>query len=169
MAELETPIGMLRLAASSRGLVKLGLPRSTGTGFAGWLDHACPGAEVVESNPDLEQAQMQLTEYFAGTRREFKLNLDLRGTEFQLRVWREVISIPFGEQRTYGEVARAVGGPRAFRAVGAANGANPLPLIVPCHRVVAANGKLGGYGGGLDTKRRLLAFEQTAAPSRRLA
>ena len=98
----------------------------------------------------------------------FELELDLRGTSFQLAVYEEVVKIPFGEARSYGEVAAAIGRPKAVRAVGAANGANPVPLIVPCHRVIASNGQLQGYGGGLDLKARLLAMEQSGAAQGRL-
>ena len=87
--------------------------------------------------------------------------LDLRGTPFQLSVWRAIVEVPYGETRSYAELAQRVKRPTAYRAVGAANGANPVPIIVPCHRVIASDGKLGGYGGGLETKRRLLAFEKT--------
>jgi O-6-methylguanine DNA methyltransferase len=107
----------------------------------------------------LDAAARQLEEYFAGRRKVFGLPLDLRGTEFQRSVWRELLGIPYGETRTYAEVARAIGSPRAVRAVGAANGANPVPIVVPCHRVVATGGGLGGYGGGLQMKRRLLELE----------
>lgn len=107
----------------------------------------------------VHEAARQLEEYFAGRRRVFDLPLDLRGTVFQRRVWSELLKIPFGETRTYAEVARAIGAPRAVRAVGAANGANPVPIVVPCHRVVATGGGLGGYRGGLQLKRRLLEME----------
>jgi O-6-methylguanine DNA methyltransferase len=114
---------------------------------------------VRQGNSWLDGAALQLEEYFAGQRKVFDLPLDLRGTGFQLSVWRALRQIPFGETRTYAEVARAIGAPRAVRAVGAANGSNPVPIIVPCHRVVASGGGLGGYGGGLDLKRKLLDLE----------
>jgi len=102
----------------------------------------------------------QLTEYFAGTRQEFDLPLQLHGTPFQARVWQELAKIPFGVTISYVELARRVGKPTGFRAVGNANGRNPISIIVPCHRVIAADGKLTGYGGGLDNKRRLLDWER---------
>ena len=107
---------------------------------------------------------MQLLEYFEGKRTAFDLPLDLRGTPFQLEVWRALLAIPYGETRSYAEIARAVGRPAAVRAVGAANGANPIAIVVPCHRVIAADGSLGGYGGGLELKARLLAMERSGAP-----
>lgn len=105
----------------------------------------------------------ELREYAAGRRREFTFRVEAAGTEFQRRVWRELRRIPYGETATYGEIARRIGRPGAARAVGAANGGNPIPIVVPCHRVVAAGGKLGGYGGGLSLKRRLLELEAAGA------
>jgi methylated-DNA-[protein]-cysteine S-methyltransferase len=147
----------LYLEASERGLLRVyfGMP---------------PGVEgrADGSHPLLGEAARQLGEYFAGVRRAFDLPLDLRGTPFQLRVWNALLRIPYGETRTYGQLAAALGQPGAARAVGAANGANPVGIIVPCHRVVAAGGGLGGFGGGLDRKRFLLALESasSACPAR---
>jgi O-6-methylguanine DNA methyltransferase len=101
----------------------------------------------------------ELEEYFAGQRREFNFPLDLRGTEFQLTCWRALLQIPYGETRTYADIARAVGKPTGFRAVGMANNRNPVAIVVPCHRVIASDGTLCGYGGGLDVKRKLLELE----------
>ncbi len=101
----------------------------------------------------------ELTEYFAGKRRQFSFPIDLRGTPFQLSCWRALLKIPYGETRTYRDIARAVGLPQAFRAVGMANNRNPIAIVVPCHRVIASDGTLCGYGGGLDLKRRLLELE----------
>jgi methylated-DNA-[protein]-cysteine S-methyltransferase len=112
-----------------------------------------------DGNALLEETARQLQRYFAGEAREFDLPLDMQGTEFQKRVWRELLAIPYGETRGYGELAAAMGAPKAVRAVGAANGANPIPIVVPCHRVIGASGKLVGYGGGLELKRRLLELE----------
>jgi methylated-DNA-[protein]-cysteine S-methyltransferase len=106
-----------------------------------------------------KDAATQLREYFAGHRRTFDLELAPYGTEFQLRVWRALSDIPYGALRNYGDIARAVGQPGAARAVGQANGCNPLPIVVPCHRVIASNGTIGGYSGGLAIKHRLLALE----------
>ena len=114
-------------------------------------------------HPIATEAVRQLRAYFAGQLRRFDLPLDLRGTDFQLRVWRELERIPYGETRSYLQIAEAIGAPRAVRAVGAANGANPIPIVVPCHRVIGASGKLVGYGGGLPLKKRLLQLEGALA------
>jgi methylated-DNA-[protein]-cysteine S-methyltransferase len=109
----------------------------------------------------LLEAGNQLAAYFAGKLREFHLPLEMAGTDFQLRVWNRLLQIPYGETRSYGELARALGTPAAVRAVGAANGANPIAIVVPCHRVIGSNGALTGYGGGLPLKRRLLELERS--------
>jgi len=145
---VDTPIGTLGLAASERGLTRVLWPGEPGAG----------GDDAV-----LAAAAAQLDEYFAGTRRAFDLPLDLRGTAFQRRAWNGLAAIPYGETRSYGEQARRLGVPRAARAVGAANGANPLPIVLPCHRLVGADGSLVAFGGGLDVKRWLLEFEASTA------
>ena len=155
----DSPIGALRLAATSRGLAYLELPHASGRGLAGWCVRHAPDAELEEAWAPHRATIAQLLEYLDGKRTAFDLPLDLRGTPFQLEVWQALLRIPYGEVRTYAEVAQAIGRPAAVRAVGAANGANPVPLVVPCHRVVATGGKLGGYGGGLPLKARLLALE----------
>ena len=114
-------------------------------------------------HPIASEAARQLRAYFAGELRRFDLPLDMRGTDFQLRVWRELERIPYGETRSYLQIAEAIGAALAVRAVGAANGANPLPIVVPCHRVIGASGKLVGYGGGLPLKKRLLQLEGALA------
>jgi len=101
----------------------------------------------------------ELEQYFSGKRRKFDFPLDLRGTDFQLTCWRALLAIPYGETRSYVDIARAVGKPNAFRAVGMANNRNPIAIVVPCHRVIASDGGLCGYGGGLDVKRKLLEME----------
>ena len=118
-----------------------------------------PEGEPASGNPLLEDAVRQMRAYFEGSLREFTIPLDPQGTAFQKRVWRQLETIPFGEIRSYAQVAGAIGAPRAVRAVGAANGANPLPIVVPCHRVIGSSGKLVGYGGGLPLKKRLLDLE----------
>ena len=117
-----------------------------------------PGREC-ESNPILRQAAEQLRAYFAGELMDFDLTLDMQGTGFQRRVWDELRNIPYGETRSYSFVANTIGAPKAVRAVGAANGRNPIPIVVPCHRVIGAGGTLVGYGGGLPLKRFLLDLE----------
>jgi methylated-DNA-[protein]-cysteine S-methyltransferase len=114
-----------------------------------------------DSHPLLREAGNQLAAYFKGKLREFHLPLEMEGTDFQLRVWNHLVQIPYGETRSYGELARALGSPAAVRAVGAANGANPIAIVVPCHRVIGSNGTLTGYGGGLPLKRRLLELERS--------
>ena len=118
---------------------------------------------VRDGGPLIETAVLQLNEYFTRERRRFEVPLDLRGTPFQEKVWRALLDIPYGETRTYAQIAAGIGSPSAVRAVGAANGANPVAIIVPCHRVVATGGGLGGYGGGLEMKKRLLSLESGAA------
>ena len=141
---VDTPVGRLGLVASERGLRRVLWPGEPGAG----------GDEAV-----LADAAAQLREYFDGTRQAFDLPLDLKGTPFQRRAWLALAEIPYGETRSYGEQARRLGVPRAARAVGAANGANPVPIVLPCHRLVGADGSLTGFGGGLETKRRLLEHE----------
>jgi methylated-DNA-[protein]-cysteine S-methyltransferase len=138
----------LRLVASDSGLRAID--------FEPWrpIQDTRPGKHAIAA-----EAERQLRAYFAGQLRRFDLPLDMRGTDFQLRVWHELESIPYGETRSYSQIAAAIGAPQAVRAVGAANGANPIPIIVPCHRVIGSSGKLVGYGGGLPLKKRLLALE----------
>jgi O-6-methylguanine DNA methyltransferase len=162
--KIDSAIGPLFLAASSHGLLALE------------FDRRLPGQQSIRPNPrDLREEKKgfrfedsprqmrpylaELEEYFAGKRREFTFPLDLRGTNFQLACWRALLAIPYGETRTYADIARAVGRPNAFRAVGMANNRNPIAIVVPCHRVIASDGTLCGYGGGLDVKRRLLELE----------
>lgn len=149
---LETPIGVLLLAGEGGALREIRFPKN---GRA-----ASPEVGWRESSAELDSAIRQLTEYFAGGRRKFDLRLELDGTEFQRAVWQEVARIPYGETRSYGDIARAIGRPSACRAVGAANGRNPIPIVIPCHRVIGSDRRLTGFGGGLDIKEALLALEQ---------
>lgn len=143
-----SPIGPLCLCAEHDRLVGLYLPE-------------CPApAGTAGRGGVLARAAAQLAEYFAGERRDFDLPLSPSGTEFQLAVWRALARIPFGTTWSYGELARAIGRPSASRAVGAANGRNPLSIVLPCHRVIGSNGELTGYGGGLPMKRWLLEHER---------
>jgi O-6-methylguanine DNA methyltransferase len=159
-----SPVGPLFLAASQKGLLALE------------FDKRLPGQQTIRPNPrDLRQETSalhfeespgalstytrELEEYFSSHRREFTFPLDLRGTDFQLACWRALLAIPYGETRTYADIARAVGRPQGFRAVGMANNRNPVAIIVPCHRVISSDGTLCGYGGGLDIKRKLLELE----------
>lgn len=162
---LGTPIGTLWLYGAPRGLLAIVLPNESREDAEDGLRRRLTrsGTRVVTFVDDpgpLREAMAQLEEYFAGQRRKFVLALEPIGTPFQRRVWQAVAAIPFGETRTYAEIARAVGRPGAARAVGAANGANPLPLVIPCHRVIGSGGSLTGYGGGIALKARLLAWER---------
>lgn len=161
-AHFETPIGTCRAASTQRGLAYLELPHAAGRGLAGYLHHQLSGAAVVEGFAPNRAAMRQIVDYLEGKRRAFDLALDLRGTPFQNAVWQALLAIPHGETRSYAEIAAAVGRPLALRVVGNASAANPVPLVVPCHRVVASDGKLGGYTGGGTLKARLLAMERDA-------
>lgn len=151
---LESPIGPLLLAADEDALRHIGFPKHQ--------KPEQPQAGWVESSPRgvLAEACKQLREYFAGRRTEFDLPLAAEGTAFQRNVWNTLAKIPYGETISYGELARRVGNPKASRAVGSANGKNRLPIVIPCHRVIAADGSLGGFGGGLPTKVKLLELER---------
>jgi methylated-DNA-[protein]-cysteine S-methyltransferase len=116
--------------------------------------------EMIKDDKKNRKALSQIEKYLNGRLKRFDCTLDLRGTPFQKKVWAQLMKIPYGETRSYGEIARAVGRPKAFRAVGNANGANPIPIIAPCHRVIESNGGLGGFGHGLPMKKRLLALEK---------
>lgn len=167
-ASFETPIGEMLAVSSGKGLLYLELPHASGRGVGGFLRRASPGARSVEGYAPNRAAIAQVCEFLEGKRRDFSIHLDVRGTEFQRAVWAALEAIPYGETRSYGEVAREIGRPSAVRAVGAANGANPLPLIIPCHRVIASDGKLQGFGGGLALKQRLLAMERAEPGQGRL-
>jgi len=161
--KIDTPIGRLRVVSSDRGLVYVGLPKASGRGFAGFCARHAPGERVEPGFEPNREACAQLDEFLNGKRQVFELPLDLRGTEFQRRVYAAVSEIPYGATLSYADVAEAIEQPSAVRAVGAANGANPIPLVIPCHRVVASSGQLHGYAGGLELKQRLLAMENAAA------
>ncbi|MBT8081856.1 MAG: methylated-DNA--[protein]-cysteine S-methyltransferase [Gammaproteobacteria bacterium] len=148
---LDTPIGELLLAGETDGLAMIGFPKGS--------MRREPEPDWIFNEKPLAAACTQLREYFAGERREFDLPLKLTGTEFQVSVLEALQGIPYGETASYGEIARRIGRPKAVRAVGAANGRNPLPIVVPCHRVIGVTGDLTGFGGGLDTKEALLRLE----------
>ena len=147
-AQVDTPIGKLTVVAADTGIRRIL-----------WDGEAPPEGAVEGASRILDAAVTQIREYFAGARTTFDLPLDLGGTPFQQKVWLELGSIPFGTTISYGEQARRVGRPKAARAVGAANGRNPVPVVLPCHRVIGSGGALTGFGGGLDTKRTLLRHE----------
>lgn len=158
--EFPTPFGVMKAASTEQGLAYLELPRANGRGFEGWLRRHARKIEVCVDAEANQGVVQQVVEFLSGERSAFDLALDLRCTSFQRRVYDALCAIPYGETRSYAEQAAAIGAPKAVRAVGTADGANPVPLVVPCHRVVASNGKLGGYGGGLEMKEKLLAMEQ---------
>jgi methylated-DNA-[protein]-cysteine S-methyltransferase len=148
---LKSPIGDLLLAGDDDGLSLIGFPQ-------GKMRHD-PEPDWIFNEKPFAAARQQLEEYFAGERKEFDLPLNLSGTEFQVKVLEELQRIPYGETTSYGDIAKRIGRPTAMRAVGAANGRNPIPIIVPCHRVIGSSGDLTGFGGGLDTKAALLRLE----------
>ena len=140
------PLGRLTIAAHEKGIVSI---------HFGDVELDMPRKPSALTN----KAATQIQEYFAGKRREFDLPLDPKGTDFQLTVWKALQTVPYGETRTYAQIAEAIGKPHAYRAVGMANNKNPIPILIPCHRVIGANGTLTGYAGGLEIKRKLLALE----------
>lgn len=160
---ISSPLGELVLTASETGLTGVYFPKSREQPRS--LDRVSPPPLTPSrsgrggTNDVLNRVAAQLEEYFAGTRTTFDLPLEPGGTDFQLSVWELLRKIPYGVTTSYGELARRLGDPKATRAVGAANGANPIPIIVPCHRVVGSKGELTGFGGGLDRKRWLLEHE----------
>jgi O-6-methylguanine DNA methyltransferase len=158
-ARMDAPIGPLWVAATEKGICMIGLGSGQPEAFLARLARTVSPEPPRKDPKPLAAALAQLREYFSCIRREFDLPLDARGTEFQKAVWAEIARIPYGATTTYGEIARRVGHPRAARAVGGAVGANPLSIIVPCHRVLGARGTLTGYGGGLEVKAALLRLE----------
>jgi methylated-DNA-[protein]-cysteine S-methyltransferase len=143
---LNTPIGLLEITANDKGLTEVAFVGVADLGF--------------QANSHTTEAVQQLTEYFEGKRTEFSLDLAAEGTDFQRSVWQALLTIPCGETTSYGAIARQIGKPKAMRAVGAANGRNPLAIVVPCHRVIGSSGKLVGYASGLPRKTFLLNLEQ---------
>lgn len=150
---MASPVGLLTLAAKGDKL--------TAILWECEIDGRVPLGDMIEdpSFPILLKTEHQLNEYFAGERTRFELELDFTGTAFQKEVWAALLEIPFGETRSYGDIARRIGRPKAVRAVGAANGRNPISIVAPCHRVIGASGKLTGFAGGLDNKALLLKLE----------
>ncbi len=155
-----SPLGDVWVAASDTGVRVMTVPGATREDCLREVERSAPNGIVVDDGgPIIEQAIADLRAYFAGELRTFTVPLDLSGTTFQQRVWQAVFEVPYGETTTYREIALQIDAPNAFRAVGAANGANPAAIIVPCHRIVGTDGKLHGYGGGLHQKRALLDLE----------
>ena len=170
--ELGSPVGPLRLEADDQGLRQILFTKSKPHADRAWhkisdlgeppcrLNREAPQTVMREASILLQETIRQLRAYFSGRLEEFDLPLAPEGTPFQLEVWRRLCEIPYGETISYGELARRIGNPNASRAVGLANGSNPIPIIIPCHRVIGSNGKLTGYGGGLPIKEKLLALER---------
>jgi len=162
---MRTPIGRLTLVAADAGVIAIFFSNHGLEYQQRWIAKLAPGAELVEAPTQvLEQASIELDEYFAGRRQRFGVPLDLRTTGFRRRVLETVATIGFGQTTTYKTIAERLQCPRAVRAVGAANGANPIPVIIPCHRVLGSDGRLTGFGGGVETKRWLLDLERMGAP-----
>ena len=147
----DTPIGELLLAGEQEKLALIGFPEGS--------MRRNPESDWIYNEAPFEAVRQQLSEYFAGERKNFDVPLSLEGTEFQVSVLEALLDIPYGETTSYGAIAKQIGRPKAVRAVGAANGRNPIPIIVPCHRVIGSSGDLTGFGGGLDTKAALLRLE----------
>ena len=163
---LRTPVGVLRVTASERGVTSVERVSRASVASRTKVSGRTKVSTRTQVSPraarHADTAVRQLREYFAGTRRKFAVSLDLDGTEFQQQAWAAMCGIRYGHTLSYAQQAKAIGKPKAVRAVGSANGANPVPIIVPCHRVIASDGSLGGYALGLAMKRYLLALETTA-------
>jgi methylated-DNA-[protein]-cysteine S-methyltransferase len=153
---MQTPVGEMILIAGEKGLSAILWPRNGKVPFETGMEN--------NEYQILKEAVRQLDEYFKKERRTFSLRLDIHGTAFQVKVWNALLTIPFGETRTYGQIAKQIGVPDAARAIGAAVHNNPLSIVVPCHRVIGASGKLVGFGGGLENKGILLRLEATQTP-----
>jgi len=149
----------LHLARTEQGLCRVTWPTETFETLRTWVEQKIPNAVLVEDATALEAYVQHLHEYVDGTRKSFTLPVDMRGTAFQQAVWQALTKIPYGETRSYSEIAHAIGNPQSVRAVGTANGANPVPIIVPCHRVIGKNATLTGFRGGLQVKETLLQLE----------
>ncbi len=174
VVSMKSPIGVLTIEGNEEAITRIDLPGSSASSASSGSPRSKGDGGTKRAGPirrsgremlaPLEEAVCQLEEYFAGERTEFDLPLEVAGTHFQRDVWFALSEIPYGKTVSYGELAEMVGRPKAFRAVGQANGSNPIPIVLPCHRVVASGGRIGGYGGGLPMKRRLLALEGVVLP-----
>ncbi|SDP47313.1 methylated-DNA--[protein]-cysteine S-methyltransferase [Desulforhopalus singaporensis] len=153
-----SPIGTLLLVGSHGRLEQLHFPNS--------IDKANPEQDAQEDDTPFARVILELDEYFAGKRRVFTIPLTLKGTEFQQQVWHELTKIGYGHTASYSDIARRLGKPKAYRAVGLANGRNPVPIIIPCHRIIGKDGSLAGFGGGVEIKKQLLDLENQAETNR---
>lgn len=157
-----TCLGIFYVAAYRGKIVRIDLGKGEEGKFLAWLKSHFPDASLAKKRDDggiLENAEKQIIEYAEGRRRKFDLPLVIIGTDFQIKIWNQLAKIPWGETRTYGQVAKSAGNPKASRAVGGACNKNPIPIVIPCHRVVGSDGSLVGFGGGLDMKKKLLEME----------
>lgn len=162
---MESPLGQMALGCTEKGICCLTWPDEDGmAGVERDIRKRHGVAPILKSHPYMAKLEQELDAYFAGERVRFEAPLDARGTPFEMRVWRQLIEIGYGRTKSYGQVAAAMGDPKASRAVGGANGANPVVIVVPCHRVVAANGSLHGFGGGIWRKKWLLELESGMRP-----
>ncbi len=161
---LDTPIGEILVAGSARGICRVSFSPELSGDWLDWFDRHCSSRPKTGFQPLLKRAARQLSAYFLLRRKVFDLPLDLRGTPFQVRIWKNLAKVPYGSTVSYGGLARQVEKPGAAQAVGAAMGKNPLPIIIPCHRVIGSDGSLVGFGGGLGTKARLLRLEGVQVP-----
>lgn len=152
------------IAATTKGLAFVGSQNAGLIELVMWIEMYRAGTLLEENNEFMQSYKTLLEEYFQGTRKEFDVTLDVKGTNFQETVWRELLNIPYGETRTYSDIANAVGNPKAIRAVSGAIGKNPVLIVAPCHRVIGKNGKLTGYRGGLEMKSELLELEKQITP-----
>lgn len=159
--EIDTPVGPLVLCASEQGLsrIEFGAYEQVEPSLKAWTRKMLLTDTLVPDKFVLHESVKQLGEYFDSGRVAFRLPIDLRGTAFQVRVWQALRDVPFGKTRSYLQIGQAIGSPKAVRAVGGANNRNPLPIIIPCHRIIGADGSLVGYGGGISIKRKLLELE----------
>ncbi|MGJ9385635.1 methylated-DNA--[protein]-cysteine S-methyltransferase [Salipaludibacillus sp. CF4.18] len=160
-AEMDSPIGILTVVQSSKGVcfIEFGSASDTSTSINMKLRKLQINATLLNESPPLKMVEEQLCAYFNGELKDFRLPLDLIGTRFQKLVWEKVASIPYGVTKSYKQIATEIGSPKAVRAIGGANNRNPVPIIIPCHRVIGTNGSMVGYGGGLDKKEILLRLE----------
>ncbi|SFE25937.1 methylated-DNA-[protein]-cysteine S-methyltransferase [Bacillus sp. OV194] len=159
--EMKSPIGLLTIIATENGVCRIdfGSLEENLPSLQSWMSKNYLKGELIHSPGQLQKIVEQLESYFSGTLQEFSIPLDLYGTPFQIKVWEQLKGIPYGATCSYKDIAQGIGAPKAVRAVGSANNKNPVPIVIPCHRVVGSNGALVGYGGGLDKKELLLNIE----------
>ncbi|TMW69895.1 methylated-DNA--[protein]-cysteine S-methyltransferase [Alteribacter natronophilus] len=161
VTEMNSPIGALTIASTDYGvcLIEFGPVKESCSAIRTWTKKHFMNAELKEDAEKLQPVVTELEEYFAGTRTSFSVKLDLVGSKFQCLVWEKVKLIPYGETKSYKQIAMEIGAPKAVRAIGGSNNKNPVPILIPCHRVIGSNGSMVGYGGGLDKKEHLLRLE----------